>query len=214
MTDVARTRPTLIYHFTHIDHLANIARLGLLSDSIAQERAIITNEVGNQEIKTRRRESLVSAGPEGRVSDYVPFYFAPNSPMMYAISRGNVPTYSEGTSPLVYLVADFDEVLAEGCQVVTTDRNAVLRYAKFFEGDSGIDDSIDWDLMGATWWNNTDEEPDRKEKRMAECLVHRSLPFSLIGEIHVRSAARKAQLVEALGVDYSEMIRVTPRWYF
>lgn len=214
MAGVARPQPTHLYHFTHIDHIADIVDKGLLSDTIAQNLGVITKEIGNQEIKDKRRQSVVGAGPRGVVSDYVPFYFAPNSPMMYVISCGSVPTYQEGTSPLVYLVVDLDEVLTQGFDVVTTDRNAVLKYAQFFEGLDGLDDHIDWELMKATFWNNTRDEHDRKERRMAECLIHELLPFSLVKEFHVRTEHWRSQLIKKLGVEYSEMIHVTPLWYF
>ena len=47
---------------------------------------------------------MVPIGPGGAVSDYVLFYFAPRSPMMYAIHRGNVPTYGELGTGIDYLV--------------------------------------------------------------------------------------------------------------
>ena len=36
--------------------------------------------------------------------DYVPFHFSARSPMMYRISCWNLPEYSDGQRPLVYLV--------------------------------------------------------------------------------------------------------------
>ena len=45
-------------------------------------------------------------GPGGTIHDYVAFYFAPRAPMLYAIYKGNVADYTEGQTPLVYLVGD------------------------------------------------------------------------------------------------------------
>ncbi len=90
-----RPVPTPLYHFTHVSHLASIVKDGLLSDTDAVRTGALIVEVGHAGIKERRRGRMVPIGPGGAVSDYVPFYFAPRSPMMYAIHRGNVPTYAE-----------------------------------------------------------------------------------------------------------------------
>ncbi|MGH4007592.1 MAG: DarT ssDNA thymidine ADP-ribosyltransferase family protein [Pseudonocardiaceae bacterium] len=52
---------------------------------------------------------------------------------------------------------------------------------------------IDRPLMGATMWNNTPSEPDRMERRMAECLVHRQVPWRAIGYVATRTPARAAE---------------------
>ena len=87
-----RPVPTRLYHFTHVSHLATIVRDGLLCDAQAHVGDRLRIEVGNREIKTQRRQRPVLCGPGGVVADYVPFYFAPRSPMLYAIKGGNVPT--------------------------------------------------------------------------------------------------------------------------
>ncbi|WP_161983184.1 DUF4433 domain-containing protein, partial [Candidatus Frankia alpina] len=101
---MARFPPTPVMHFTHLDHLATIMREGLLSDTEVRRRGLLRTEVGNQGIKRRRRERCVRVPPGGVVADYVPFYFAPCSPMMYVIHQGGVPTYDGGCDDLVYLV--------------------------------------------------------------------------------------------------------------
>jgi len=47
----------------------------------------------------------VPLAPYGCVADYVPFYFAPRSPMLYKLHKGGVPNYTGGQDPLVYLVS-------------------------------------------------------------------------------------------------------------
>ena len=126
-------------HFTHVDHLVAVAQHGLLSDTVARACGLLTNEVGNREIKERRRRRVVPIAPGGVVADYVPFYFAPRSPMMYSIHRGNVPEYPDGIEPLVYLVTTIERLFVLGCAVLTTDRNAVLGYAEFHRGLDSLD---------------------------------------------------------------------------
>lgn len=212
---MARPVPTRVFHFTHIDHLPNIASHGLLSDAVAQSRGLITAEVGNREIKERRRLRAVPIGPAGCVADYVPFYFAPRSPMMYSIDRGNVPGYVGGIDPLAYLVTTIERLVEVGCRVLTTDRNAVLVLASFHEGFDSLDSSVDWPLMEATWWFNTVAELDRRERRMAECLIHGVVPWQAFTEVHVRTPERRAEVEQLLRADVIPgRVTVTPAWYF
>lgn len=210
-----RPVPTRVLHFTHLEHLPGVVAHGLLSDTDAQARGLLTTEVGNRGIKERRRQRAVPVPPGGVVADYVPFYFAPRSPMMYAIDRGNVPEYSDGIDPLVYLVSTVERLHELGCALVTTDRNAVLGLAAFSQGFDGLDAGVDWALMEATWWNNTVQEPDRMERRMAECLVHSVVPWDAFTEVRVRTQSRKAEVEALLGPGVTPgPVVVTPDWYF
>ena len=51
-------------------------------------------------------------------------YYAARSPMLYIISKGDVPTYSGGQDEIVYLVTSIERVLEEHLRFVFTDRNA------------------------------------------------------------------------------------------
>lgn len=174
----------------------------------------LVHEVGNRGIKERRRRAAVKVAPGGVVADYVPFYFAPRSPMMYAIHMGNGPGYDDGIDPLVYLVTSVERLVDLKLDVVTTDRNAVLPYADHCAAAGGLD-HIDWDLMAARYWSATADEPDRVERRMAECLVHRQVPWDAVSAVHVRTRARAAEARAALAVTgQAGMVTVTADWYF
>lgn len=101
----ARFIPTNIGHFTHVNHLATVIEHGLLSDTAAQGSDVLSTEVRNLDIKDQRRRHIVPAPSDRAVADHVPFYFGPRSPMMYAIYMGNVPSYGDGTTRLVYLLS-------------------------------------------------------------------------------------------------------------
>lgn len=214
---MARPIPTPVFHFTRVEHLDTIVAQGVACDRQAQANGLLRIEVGNAGIKARRAQRLVPESPKGVVSDYVPFYFAPRSPMMYSIHRGNVPGYTEGTGRLVYLVTTLEALLEAGLDPILTDRNAVLQFASFHQLRMGepVDDFIDWPLMKQPMWNNTDSDPDRMERRMAECLVHGAVPWSAIQYVGAKSDAVADEIRARLG-DESERVRIEVRrtWYF
>lgn len=210
-----RPVPTTVVHFTHIRHLPTILRQGLMSDSAAQQAGLIQTEIANQDIKAMRRRRSVPIPPGGVVADYAPFYFAPRSPMMYVIHRGGVATYTAGCDNLVYLVTDVDSLSRLDAAMIFTDRNAVLGIAEFTTDVGRLDTLVDWQLMHATMWNNTDAHPDRKERRMAECLVHQRAPWQAFTEVVTKTTvcAQQAQtIVAAAGRNVPVVVR--PGWYF
>lgn len=202
-------------HFTHVSHLAAIAQAGLLSDTAAQAAPSFVVEAGNVGIKEQRRRRVVPVPPGGVVADYAPFYFAPRSPMMSAIANGKVPNYAGSCDELVYLVSSVERITELGLPAVFTDRNAVLRVAKFSTEPADLDTMIDWDLMKAAYWNNTDTEPDRRERRMAECLVHGRVPWSGFLGVSTKDEERARQARTALAsVGAKASVGVRPAWYF
>lgn len=206
--------PHWVYHFTRVEHLTIIVQRGLLCDALADE--VLQVEVGNRGIKAQRARRVVPVAPGGVVADYVPFYYAPRSPMMFAIHCGNVSTYSEGCERLVYLVSTLERLHAAQLTVVGTDRNAVLEIADFSRELAEMVGLVDWPLMKARYWSNTEEDPDRRERRQAECLVHRLVPWSLIDTVVAKSepvAAEVRAVLARIGSDQPR-ISVRPGLYF
>lgn len=185
-----------LYHFTRVEHLPTIIERGLLSDTLASEH--LQFEVGNVGIKAQRARRQVPIAPHGVVSDYVPFYYAPRSPMIFAISHGNVSTYSEGCDRIVYLVTSLERLWVAGIRPVGTDRNALLDIATFNRDPGPLVDAVDWPLMKQRYWRSTPEDPDRSERRQAECLVHERVPWEQIQFVCARSDAVASEARAAL----------------
>jgi hypothetical protein len=84
----------LLYHFTHVENLPSIVRAGrLVADRGAQRHGLVT-DVGAAQVEERRRHRAVPGRPGAVVADFVPFHFAPRSPMMFRIAcdhRDGVP---------------------------------------------------------------------------------------------------------------------------
>lgn len=208
-------RRGLLYHFTHISNLALIAEEGLFSDTQIEASRKAPTEVGHADVKRRRRSLAVPLAPSGCVADYVPFYFAARSPMLYIISKGDVPTDSGGQDEIVYLVTSTEEVAQQGLRFVFTDRNAALGLARYGDDLQDLDDYVDWNLMKGLMWHATDEEPDRMERRMAEFLVHGRVPWSTFVGVAVYNEEKCRQVKDALAsVGAETLVTPRPEWYF
>lgn len=114
-----------IYHFTDIGNLAPILAVGELRCHGTADCAV---DVADATIKSRRMTKRVSCGPSGAVGEYVPFYFAPRSPMLFRIQRGGVEGVSSHPSRLLYLVSSTEAVLEAGQACVFTDGNAAAAH--------------------------------------------------------------------------------------
>lgn len=121
-----------IYHITHVTNLpGSIASGGLHCDRAAQGMKSVN--IGHKHIKERRLNRQVPVGPNGTVGDYVPFYFAPRSPMLYAISCGKVEGYTAGQQQVIYLCSSTEAVNAANLQWVFTEGHGDMAYTDFFD---------------------------------------------------------------------------------
>ena len=104
---------TLIYHITHKDNLSGIvSRGGIFAQSQMEHESVEYVDIAHRRIQDRRSETPVPCGPGGCLHDYVPFYFAPKSPMLYAIKMGNVEGCSASQTNIIYLVSSAEAINA------------------------------------------------------------------------------------------------------
>ena len=213
----APARPK-IYHITHVDNLPRIvADGGLLSDRVLLERGGPAQVIGMSSIKRRRIEELeVLCHPGMMVGDCVPFYFCPRCVMLFVIYRGNHPelTYRGGQEPIVHLEADLYKVIdwadARGIPWAFSLSNAGARYTEFRSRVDQLDE-LDWAAVASNDFRN----PEVKESKQAEFLVHERFPFDLVERIGVRSTAiRSRALTEIESAGHEPPIAVLPGWYF
>lgn len=90
-------------------------------------------DIAYERIQDRRARTRVPCGAGGVLQDYVPFYFAPRSPMLYAIHKGNVEGYAQGQNPVIHLVSEAEAIEASGLAFAFTDGHAVMAYADFYD---------------------------------------------------------------------------------
>jgi len=205
----------LIYHITHKDNLEGIISNGFLAahSSMAKNR-IDFCDIAHTTIQDRRAQKMVPCGPGGYLHDYVPFYFAPRSPMLFAIHRGNVEGCTADQADIVYLVSSTERVASSGLKFVFTDGHGIMELSEYYDNLDNLD-MIDWCIMKEAYWADTDEDPDRKRRRQAEFLGYKNFPLDLIEKIGVYNNATKI-LVEELFKETTVNIPINIKsgWYY
>jgi hypothetical protein len=203
-----------ILHFTHLSNLPIVLDRGsLLADAIVGTH--LKCEVGDRGIKANRRELAVTHGPGGHPCDYVPFYFAPRSPMLYKIAVGGVPHYQDGQDPLVYLCTTIGTVVRAGRPWVFSNGNCGAHLTEYSDDLGQLDSMVDWPLQSETIWRSTAEDPTRATRRAAEFLVHERLPWAHVNHLVVRTPAMAEAVKEILArTSQRQAVFVRPDWYY
>lgn len=206
--------PAYLYHITHVDNLAGIIRAGgLLANGQVGDAYV---NIAHSSIQMRRHTRRVPCGPGGVLHDYAPFYFGRLSPMLFTISKGNVAGYEEGQEPVVYLVTTVAKVVEAGIPFVFTDGHAAMELSDFYADPARLD-QVDWPLMKERYWNDTEQDMDRKRRRQAEFLVHGICPWELFLGIVTMTEPTQARVEAILNQEnpaHRPKTKTIRNWYY
>lgn len=215
---MGKKSPRPIYHFTHAKNLSSILSTGYVyCKSQLPDSDEIVN-VSHQSVQEKRRNKQVRCHPGGILHDYVPFYFATRSPMMYVISRGGVEGYDSNTKPVIYLVSSIERVQELDLSFAFSDGHPIMALSQFYNDIADLK-KVDWEVMEARMWRATEEDPDpdKSRRRQAEFLVHRELPWDAVEYLAVKNRDVKDRLYRHLSENWPEKVKpvkVEPGWYF
>lgn len=204
-----------LYHITHYRNLPSIFEQGgLVAHCMIKGSRIPCIDIANVGVQNKRSLTSIPIPPYGTLHDYVPFYFAPKSPMLYAIHKGYVEGYKEGQDEIVYLLSRIDLIHRSGLAYLFTDGHTIMKFTGFYHDLADLN-KIDWKVMQSSFWFDTEEDPDRKRRRQAEFLVHQFVPVGLMIGIAVKDNEMK-QKVERLLQQYhhDKPVVVRPHWYY
>lgn len=224
---MAAPRPTRLFHITAIDNLpAILATNALLSKNGGAAAGIDYQNIAHAGAQGARAVRTVPEPPGGVVHDFVPFYFAPRSPMLYAINGGRVAGCTWRQEDIVHFETTVERVTALGRPFVFYDRNATLAFSTAFTELADLDSAVAWDLLTeppqldgyCKYWHNNAADAryaDRMERRQAEFLVRDAVPLSCISRLGVFDAAREARVQAAIAASgVSLRVEITRAWYF
>jgi hypothetical protein len=213
MQNVLNPERALIFRIVHRDNLGWILKNGLrCRNSHATDPNYIT--IGNPDLISKRNHRIVSTAPGGTLSDYIPFYFTPLSPMLYNIKTGYNGIRRCENREIAMLVSSLPRLKRDSVSFLFTDRHAYLQAAQFYSDLRELC-NVDWTILQRRDFKRDVDDLEKVERYQAEALVHRHLPTrSLVGVVCYDDAtvASVHRLVESAGAE----LRVVPRpeWYF
>lgn len=198
----AKTRS--VFHVTPLVNLPSILESGyLLPDSLVKP---LTN-FGDPEIKAKRKVIYVPVEPGGNLSEYTPFYFTSQTPMLYQ----NIEKLKIRQSSLLIIQLDFepnDSATIEGSPSIVISAHPLSKRAIIKSATSkNLSEIVNWQVISS-------KDPfsirgidlrDWKAYRQAELLIHNGLKIDSPNvKLLVRSddaLAKVDQLISEAGLD-------------
>lgn len=207
------TEKALIWRIVHRDNLPWILDNGLHCGNSAVRAANWIN-IGNEELIDRRSRKQVPIHPGGVLSDYVPFYFTPFSPMMYNIYTGRGGVKARRNEEIVILVSTMHKLFEDNHTFVFSDRHAYVATAQFYNDLSHLG-VIDWPLLQARNFQRSADDPDKIERYQAEALVAQHLPVrSLVGVVCYTDELKYELETQVKNRGLGLAVHKMTRWYF
>lgn len=220
-------QPTRLFHITAIANLPAIVAAGaLLSKNSGAAAGINYQNIAHAGAQGARAVRAVPDPPGGVVHDFVPFYFAPRSPMLYAINGGRVAGCTWRQADIVHFETTVALATTAGRAFVFYDRNATLAFSTAYTDLARLDAAVAWDLITEVpqldgycmYWHNRPADAryaDRMERRQAEFLVRDNVPLHCMTRLGVIDAGRQAQVQAMLArAGVAMPVDVMPAWYF
>lgn len=202
----------LIFRITHIENVPWILSNGLHCRN-SPTRDAAYRDIGNPDLIQKRTHRALPIPPGGTLSDYIPFYFTPYSPMLLNIKTGHGGMKQTPMREIAILVASLPTLASRGIRFLLSDRHAYLAAAKFAGDLAGLS-SIDWTILQARDFKRDANDPGKMERYQAEALVHRSLATADLAGIICHGSQQELHLKGLLTSAGADMhVRARPDCY-
>lgn len=197
------------FRLTHIDNIQYIMRNGLVRAS-SPLRDVNYVPIGDSQVIQIRKEKEVLGH---HLSDCLPFYFGPRSPMLYVIQHGYNGVSKVKPENIVYCVVRIDDIIKNNIDCIFTDGHALSTLTNYYNKDelANLDSIVKYKDVYSAFWND-ENDLDLKRRKEAELLINGDLPIQYLRGLVVYNEKAKEQLV-GLGVT-ARLIAVMPGYYF
>ncbi len=204
----------LLFRITNVANLGWLLRHGLHA---ASSRVLDPDfvSIGNPGLIDKRAHRVVPRPPGGVLSDYIPFYLTPKTPMLLNITTGYGGMTKRPNSDIAILVSSCQQMSARDVTMLYTDRHAYTLTAAWTADPDDLTTLIDWEILQQNDFKRSDIYPDKMDRYQAEALAFRYVPpLALLGIGCVSTAVVSSieQTVQESGVTARLVVR--PGWYF
>ncbi len=101
--------------------------------------------------------------------------------MLYAIKNGfNVERQNQQN--IIYLISSFKRVQELGLNYIFSDGHGFAAITGWYYRVQDFKE-VDWNIVYANRWNDTEEDTDRKRRKQAEFLVEYEVPIHAVNKI-------------------------------
>jgi len=199
-----------LYRITHIENLEHDLRQGL---RIAKSPKANPNyrQIGDSSLIEFRKEILAPDPPGGTLSEYIPFYFGPRSPMLYQIASGWEDIQKYPQEEIIYYISSLNEIKSAKLKYFFTDGHARSKTSTAYTNDSDLE-RLDWNVIYSSTWRSDESDLRRKEKKQSELFVKEYVPFHCVQHIGVYNKLAEQKVLSLLSTHHIEVpVRISPQ---
>nr|WP_294861597.1 DUF4433 domain-containing protein [uncultured Fluviicola sp.] len=204
-----------LYRMVHWQNVAYILQHGMCCRGHELEDPNYIT-IGMRSLIADRHDYPVPLENAGNLGEYVPFYFAGHSPMLFLIKKGYSGVEQRPQEDIVFFMCKFEAIKQAGLPFVFTDRNAKIAVASYYRDEADFG-KLNWEIIGAHDWANDENKLDRRDLKQAEFLVHRHVPVSCIHALVVKTKERKVyfdNLIRNLGLEIKVYVDEKRKLYY
>lgn len=203
--------PVYLYRLIHIDNLEFILAEQELRCANHPDKDPNYTGIGDSNLIKKRGTKNIPLSPGGTFKDYVAFYFGPRSPMLYEIKNGYNGVKKRNQQEIIYLVTSVKTVKKYNCDFVFYDGHAYNILSNCYNDMQDLE-NIDWQTIKAKSWYNREGDMDKKRRKQAEFLIHKSFPWSAIkGICTVNNSAKQKveQILQSKNISRKVIVKKT-----
>ncbi|MBU4502268.1 MAG: DUF4433 domain-containing protein [Nanoarchaeota archaeon] len=177
-------------YITHIDNLKSFADRGILSRNKVEYLNLKFTDISSKEVQ--RLRNWIEGLPRD-LHDYVPLYFAENTPMLYKVCEEN------GKENIAIIKVNINLLLRD--DVYFSDKNCANKSVRIYKGIQNLD-KLRWDKIMAKYTKY-------KMFKMAEVLVPDMISPSSIEKIIIPAdpAEQKVKLLRRALAEYNILLK-------
>lgn len=178
-----------LYRMVHWENVTHILQNGLCCKEHQDADPNYIN-IGMRSLIEDRHEHPIPMENAGNLGEYIPFYFAGHSPMLYFIINGLKGVIQRPQKDIVYIVLDIETVKKSNLPFVFSDRNAKIAVANFYNELQSLS-KLNWTYIKSKIWKNDNDHLSRQDLKQAEFMIREHVPVDCIYALVVKTEERK-----------------------